>query len=262
MHPILVQLGPLKVYSFGVMVMLGFIAAAWWATRSGARRGIDSETVMDAALYIFIPAMVFARLLYVLLNLGEYHNLAEVGMVWRGGMAFHGGLLGGVLGGMFFCWRRHISAWEMADVIAPGIALGYAIGRIGCLLNGCCYGRECHLPWAMRFPDLNYPGMQTPPSHPTQIYSSIAGLLIFAILVRVDAHRKYPGHVFLAFLVLYSGYRFAIEFFRAGVTAQVAAGGETQAQIASLFIALIAACIGASRYWAAKSAQIRKADGT
>jgi phosphatidylglycerol:prolipoprotein diacylglycerol transferase len=237
MHPVLIQLGPVKVYSFGVMVMLGFIAAAWWATKSGKRRGIDSETVMDAAVYIFIPAMIFARLLFVALNYRDYHSLAEVGMVWRGGMAFHGGLLGGVLGGIVFCWRRKIPAWDMADIVAPGIALGYAIGRIGCLLNGCCYGRECGLPWALRFPDLNYPGMLTPPSHPTQIYATLTGLVMFGLLAALDRQRRYSGQTFLAFLVLYCVYRFIIEYFRAGVTATVAFHGLTQAQLASIAIA-------------------------
>ncbi|HEY3411616.1 MAG TPA: prolipoprotein diacylglyceryl transferase [Armatimonadota bacterium] len=247
MHPILFQLGPIRVYSFGVMVMLGFLAAAWWATRSGARRGISPETVMDAALFIFVPAMVFARLLFVALNYRDYHSLAEIAMVWQGGMSFHGGLLGGVLGGMYFCRLRKISAWDLADVVAPGIAIGYAIGRIGCFLNGCCYGSECHLPWAMRFPDLNYPGMLTPPSHPAMLYSSIAGLLMFGILTAVDKRRKYAGQTFLTFLVLYCVYRFLIEYVRAGVTAVVAVDGLTQAQIASVVIALVALAVAFRR---------------
>lgn len=219
------------------MVMLGFIAAAWWATKSGKRRGIDSDTVLDAAVYIFIPAMILARLMFVALNYRDYHSIAEWGMTWRGGMSFHGGLLGGVLGGIFFCRRRKVAAWDMADVVAPGIALGYAIGRIGCLLNGCCYGRQCSLPWAMSFPDLNFPGMMTLPSHPTQVYSSLAGFIMFGLLALLDKHRRYSGQTFLSFLVLYCVYRFIIEYFRAGVTATVAFQGLTQAQIASIVIA-------------------------
>lgn len=254
MHPILFQLGPIRVYSFGVMVMLGFVAAAWWATRSGSRRGISTEAVLDVAIFIFVPAMVFARLLFVALNYRDYHSLVDMGKVWEGGMSFHGGLLGGVLGGILFCRLRKIAAWDMADVIAPGIALGYAIGRIGCFLNGCCYGSVCTLPWAMQFPDLNYPNMLTPPSHPAMLYSSLAGLLMFGILATIDKRRKYAGQTFLAFLVLYCIYRFFIEFIRAGVTASFAMPGLTQAQVASIIIAAVALIIALRRSGATENA--------
>jgi phosphatidylglycerol:prolipoprotein diacylglycerol transferase len=134
----------------------------------------------------------------------------------------------------------------MGDVVAPGVALGYAIGRVGCFLNGCCYGGPTDLPWACRFHDPPITGPLTPPSHPTQIYASIINLGVFYLLLRIFRRQRVTGQVLWSYIVFYAVYRFGIEFLRAGVTAQVAAAGLTQAQWASIGMLLAG---GAVLFW-------------
>lgn len=122
----------------------------------------------------------------------------------------------------------------MADLLAPSVAIGYAFARIGCFLNGCCYGIATHLPWAVRFQDSEHPGELTDPSHPAQLYAFAISLLIFGILTRVELLKRPRGFVFFSYIVLYSVYRFGIEFVRKGVTAEPWILGLTQAQGVSL----------------------------
>lgn len=242
MHPDLAQFGPLRIHSYGLMLVLAFLAAVWWASRTARREGLTAQQVMDAGLAILLSGVVFARLVFVLLEHQQYSGWVDVFYIWEGGLSLHGGLFGAMVGGAWYCRSQGIPFLKLADVASPGAALGYAIGRVGCLLNGCCYGSACSLPWAMRFPDLASPGGLTPPSHPTQIYSSLAGLLMFGLLAWLARHRSFRGQVFGAFLVLYSIYRFIVEFYRKGATARVLAAGLTEAQVASLamFVAALA----------------------
>jgi phosphatidylglycerol:prolipoprotein diacylglycerol transferase len=132
----------------------------------------------------------------------------------------------------------------------PALALGYAIGRLGCFLNGCCYGAPTDLPWAFRFHDPPVTGPLTAPSHPTQIYASLINLGIFAALWAMAMRKTRPGQVFFAYLALYSIYRFGIEFLRKGYTAKVWLGGLTQAQIGSLVLLVLAVALYA---WASRA---------
>ena len=133
-------------------------------------------------------------------------------------------------------WKG-LSFWKCADLLAPSVAIGYAITRIGCFLNGCCYGAPTSLPWGVRFHEH---GFLTPPSHPTQLYATAANLLIFFLLTRLERLKRAPGFIFVSYLGLYSIYRFLIEFLRKGYSAQVSLFGLTQAQVASIVI--IVAC--------------------
>jgi phosphatidylglycerol:prolipoprotein diacylglycerol transferase len=245
LHPVLFHIGPVKVFTYGVMVMLGFLAAVGYAVRSARRYGISADTVYDVAFWGFLFGMVFARLVFVALNPSGYETWKDVYAIWQGGLSFHGGLAGGVLGGLLCSRMRKLPVARLMDIAAPAIAVAYGIGRIGCLLNGCCYGHACDLPWAMRFPDLIKAGALTPPSHPTQIYSALAGFLMFGLLVWLDRRPHTPGRTFAWFVSFYAVYRFIVEFFRVGATAQVTAGGLTQAQWASvvMFIGAVIAVI-------------------
>jgi phosphatidylglycerol:prolipoprotein diacylglycerol transferase len=232
------------------MLMLAFLAATAVAVRLGKQRGIQPESIFDLTAFILVSAIIGARLLYVALQWSYFREHPDhIVRLWEGGLSFHGGLVGGLIAGMVYCRRRGLSFLRMGDVVAPGVALGYAIGRVGCFLNGCCYGGPTDLPWACRFHDPPITGPLTPPSHPTQIYASIINLGVFYLLLRIFRRQRITGQVLWSYIVFYAIYRFGIEFLRAGVTAQVAAAGLTQAQWASIGMLLAG---GAVLYWLSK----------
>ena len=244
MYPTLIEWGWFKIHSYGFMLMVAFAVGVLFSLKRAERYGIEREHIMDVALYILIAAIVGARLMFVLLDLlnGSTAYLREPLLIfktWRGGLSFHGGFLGGLIAGVIYCRRHGISPLVLGDVAAPGVALGYAIARIGCLLHGCCYGTPTDLPWALRFPLEGHRDQLTPPSHPTQIYSSVGGLIVCGLLLWLERWRDFPGYLFYLFIILYSVERFIVECFRKGATARVLVAGLTEAQAASLAILLV-----------------------
>ncbi|MCX5748929.1 MAG: prolipoprotein diacylglyceryl transferase [Candidatus Saganbacteria bacterium] len=209
MHPIILQLGPLSVYSWGLMVATAFAVGIGLAILNGKREGITADHIMDLAMYVVIFSVIGARIFYIVQFWDDFKgNIAAMFAVWEGGMVFYGGLIFAAATVYFVARKRGLNVLQILDVISPSVAIGYSIGRIGCFLRGCCFGLQCDLPWAVHFPDA------TGFVHPTQIYSSIAGLLMFIVLSRVFSRKKYNGQVFIWGLSLYSIYRFIIEFFR------------------------------------------------
>ncbi|HEY5912722.1 MAG TPA: prolipoprotein diacylglyceryl transferase, partial [Verrucomicrobiae bacterium] len=184
-------------------------------SRRAPHAGLHQETILDLGPWLIIGAIVGARFLYVITFWREQFAgkpFTEILMVWRGGLVFYGGFIGATLGTILFARIKKIQVWNLGDVLAPSIALGYAFGRIGCLFNGCCYGSECHLPWAIHFPQdhESYPrGV-----HPTQIYDALWGLALVALLARLFRRKTFDGQVFTAFLFGYGTLRFLVEFFR------------------------------------------------
>lgn len=249
--------GALPVHAYGLMLMLAFLVGLLVARKRAPAYGVEPEGLIDLTLYVLVAAIIGSRLLYVALDLakGSADYAQDPWLIfktWKGGLSFHGGLLGGVIAGVLFAWRHRIPPWRLADVIAPGLGLAYAVARVGCLLNGCCYGRPTDLPWAIVFVDP-YTHEHSPPSHPTQIYSMIGGLTIFGLLLllgRIQLRRGlFEGLLACSFLILYSIERAIVEIWRAGVSAtwvQILQIGDrpplglTQAQLASLIIALAA----------------------
>jgi phosphatidylglycerol:prolipoprotein diacylglycerol transferase len=211
--------GPVKIKAWGTMLVVAFAAGTTYMARYGDRKVITPAECLDFALYCLVGAVIGARVVYVALDWGHYgSHLDRLANVWEGGLSFHGGLLGAVLAAMLFAHVRHKSFAALADVGAPGIALGYAFARVGCFLNGCCHGHECHLPWAMRFPYGELPNV---PVHPTQIYAGLSSLAIFFILLQLRGRFPRHGHLMLTYFALYSVYRFLVEFTRAGATGRL-----------------------------------------
>ena len=168
------------------MVALGFLAGLWTASRRGLRDGITGEKIVDLGPWLIVGAILGARTLYVISYWQEAFAgkpVAEIFAVWKGGLVFYGGLIGATLAGILYTRLKKLPVWKVADIVAPSIALGYVFGRIGCLLNGCCYGRACNLPWAIRFPENNPLSPPTYPVHPTEIYESLLNLGLYAFLV-------------------------------------------------------------------------------
>jgi phosphatidylglycerol:prolipoprotein diacylglycerol transferase len=216
------RLGGLEIRSYGFMLVVGFAAATAWCLGRARAAGFEPVVFLDLAIYVLVGGVVGARLVYVLLDWAAYRSHpGQILAVWEGGLSYHGGVLGAVLAGAVFARLRRQSFAALADVVAPGLALGYAFGRLGCFLNGCCYGRPTSLPWGVRFPHATWLDGRPigGPVHPTQLYGSLASLLIFFILLRAQRLVRRPGDVFVLYLVLYSVYRFLIEWLRRGTTA-------------------------------------------
>ncbi|MCX5677681.1 MAG: prolipoprotein diacylglyceryl transferase [Candidatus Omnitrophica bacterium] len=203
MHPILLKLGPLTIYSYGVMVAVGFSLAAFLVYRRAPKFGMDRDKMIDYLILLLISGVVGARALYVLLNLGYYMaDPMEILNLSGGGLVWYGGFIAALLASIWFLKIKKLDFWPVADLIAPYIALGQAFGRVGCYLNGCCYGiiAPCNFIFGER--------------QPTQIYSSILLLIIFIVLVRWQDRRRFKGEIFLDYCALYSCKRFFIEFLR------------------------------------------------
>lgn len=221
------------------MMVVGFSLGLWRAVRVAAHRGIDRDRVYDLALIALVSGILGARLVFVLLNL-KTETFGGFLAVWNGGLSFHGGVIFAVLAGYIYTRRVKLSFWSCADLLAPSVAIGYAFTRIGCFLNGCCYGAPTGLPWGVRFLEN---GQFTPPSHPTQLYAFASSLIIFAILTRLEKLNREPGFVFVGYLGLYGVYRFLIEILRKGYSAEVWMLGLTQAQWVSAAMVIAAVIV-------------------
>jgi phosphatidylglycerol:prolipoprotein diacylglycerol transferase len=207
MHPTLFQFGNFTVRSWGLMVMLGIIVGVLLAMREAEKKGINPEHIIDLTIILIILGVVGARVVYVLTNFSEYRN--NIGLAFSvrsGGLAWPGAFLFALIGTILFVRWRKLSFWKIADILSPYIALGYSIGRIGCFLNGCCFGKITEKSWWSVYMLGAY-------RYPTQIYASIASFFIFLFLVTRSWDDK-PGKRFLTYIILYCIYRFIVEFFR------------------------------------------------
>jgi phosphatidylglycerol:prolipoprotein diacylglycerol transferase len=209
------QLGSLTVTWYGIFVASGFWVGAWTAARRVAKSGLNPDMVWDLLWVLIVAGIAGARALYVATYWERdfrHEPLSEIFMVHHGGLVFHGGFVGAVLAGFAWCWWRKWPAWMLTDVFAPSLALGHALGRIGCLMNGCCYGARCDWPWAIRFSASHE--TQGLPVHPTQLYEAGLDLALAGFLAWWFPRRRFDGQVFAAYLVVYAMTRSLVELFR------------------------------------------------
>ena len=208
-------LGPFTLHTYGLFVAAGFLLGIGWSMREARERGLDPEMLSDLGFYIILGAILGARLLYVLINPTYFwNNPQEIFMFWKGGLVFSGGAILATIFAVAFLKFKKQDPWLWMDTLAPGIGLGEAIGRIGCLAAGCCYGAVCDLPWAITFfhPESLAPLHQ--PLHPTQLYHSLAGLACFAVTLAMKPKIRHTGQLMGIFLILFGLFRFLIELFR------------------------------------------------
>ncbi|MBP7784629.1 MAG: prolipoprotein diacylglyceryl transferase [Firmicutes bacterium] len=211
MHPVLFNLWKYPVYSWGLSLAVAFVVGTVYAAITGKKRGIDPDNVIDLALFVCIASIVGARLLYVLLNIRSYIDYpVSVFYMRDGGLSYFGGLGAGIGVGVLYCLRQKISIGKMADLAAPAVAIGYAIARVGCLLNGCCYGHISEVPWALAA------GPGDILRHPTQLYAAILSVIIFFLLRVAEPKKKFVGQILWLYVGLYSVARFVVEFWRVG----------------------------------------------
>ncbi|MGE0460214.1 MAG: prolipoprotein diacylglyceryl transferase [Vicinamibacterales bacterium] len=220
MHPILFSLGPITIYSYGVLLAAAYMLGLGMAVRRARAVGLDGNRVLDLGIWVIIAALVGAKALLFVVDFGHFtSSWEEFTTLLRSGGVFYGGLIAAVVVCIYQLRKHRLPLWQSGDLFAPGIALGYMVGRMGCLLAGCCYGRPTDVAWAITFTDpaanLNVGTPLNVPLHPTQAYESIAGLVIFVALLAFEKRgRTFPGRTFWMFVLLYSVSRFIIEFYR------------------------------------------------
>lgn len=208
MYPIICKIGPFTVYSYGLMLAIAFMVSLYLLSLKAKELDFDLSKIHNLAFIFLFFGIIGARLLYVILNFDYYiGNLREAIMLHRGGLSWFGALFLGSAAGIIYINKKGLSVYRTLDLIIPFVALGQAIGRIGCLLNGCCYGRPSSV--GLYFAVHNLVLI------PTQAYSSISLIVIFLIL-RITQDRPHKdGEVIFTYLMLYSIMRFLIEFWRA-----------------------------------------------
>lgn len=216
-NPDLFRVGPLHVRWYGLMYILGFLAAYFLIKTEEKRKpvGLAPRPLQDLMFYLAIGLVAGARLGYVVfyqyMNLGDLvRDPLEIIAVWRGGMSFHGGLIGTVIAGWWFCRRKRLRFWAVADRVIVTAPIGLGLGRIGNFINGELFGRPSEVPWAMIFP-----GGGPVPRHPSQLYEAFAeGLVLFVVLWILRRKGMRDGMMVAFFLLLYGAFRFLLEFFR------------------------------------------------
>ncbi|MCX6546414.1 MAG: prolipoprotein diacylglyceryl transferase [Acidobacteria bacterium] len=220
MYPRLLELGPLTVYSYGVLLAAAYLLALYVTVRRARSAGLDGDRVLDLGIYIIISALVGAKALLLIVDFDYFRRQpAELWTLARSGGVFYGGLVLAFLVGLWYMRRHRLPVWATADAIAPGIALGHVVGRMGCLLAGCCYGTPTSLPWGITFSDpFAAANVGTPlhvALHPTQLYDAAAEFVILILLLATERRgRKFSGRTFWFYILLYAVSRFAIEFVR------------------------------------------------
>lgn len=222
MHPLFLRMGPLELRWYGVLIAIGFLAAVWLATRRAGRAGFDPDLVPSLSFWIMIGAFAMARALYVILNWREYaaHPI-EIIRIDHGGIVYYGGLIGGTLATIVYAKVRRMDFFQLADLMMPSLALAHGFGRLGCFMNGCCYGKACTLPWGVEFPASTVAGwgLGAPVGavHPTQLYEAAFLFYLCVSLMFIDRTKKFNGQTFASYGLLYSLFRFIVEFWRGDV---------------------------------------------
>jgi phosphatidylglycerol:prolipoprotein diacylglycerol transferase len=220
MYPRLLELGPITVYTYGVLLAAAYLLGLKLAMARAKTRGLDHNRVLDLGIYIIISALVGAKLLLLITDFRSFtSNPRELLTLARSGGVFYGGLILAVSVALWYIRRIGLPLWTTCDVFAPGIALGHVVGRFGCLFAGCCFGKPTSVPWAITFTDpFAAANVGTPlgvPLHPTQIYEAGAELVILLLLLGTERKgRPFPGRTFWLYMLLYGISRFIIEIYR------------------------------------------------
>ena len=222
MHPTLIATPWFTIHTFGVLLAAAYLSALGWLMRGGRRAGLNPDAVVSLGLWAIVGALAGAKVLLVLRSIGDYvatpSELWSVSTLTSAG-DFYGGFIGGLLAAALFFWRhRDVPFWRLADLCAPAIALGQAIGRIGCFMAGDDYGRATTVPWAVTFTDPDAARIGGAPLgvplHPVQLYESAVCLVLFGFLVWLGRRRHRDGNLILTYTALYAIARFVLEFFR------------------------------------------------
>jgi phosphatidylglycerol:prolipoprotein diacylglycerol transferase len=244
MHPVLLRIGSFSLSTYGVAMALGFLVAILLGMRLARRQGISVNALLDLFFWILVSSLVGARLLFVLLNLGQYLRICTApaeprttwqaiydctrGLhLWEGGFTYFGGFIAALAVSLWYSRRHGLSFVRVADLCTPLLALGHFFGRLGCFFAGCCYGKATTSALGVPFPPQSLAFQEmvvrgtlaltagaTPALHPTQLYEALTELCIFAALMVVVRRKRYHGQLLVLYLLLYPAARAMIELFR------------------------------------------------
>lgn len=221
LHPILFTIGSFHLPTYGMLLVMAILGGIYTAIRLGRRVGLDSALVLDFCTWLILVALAGAKVLLVLTDWSYY--VAHPGEIFSFSTLMAGGVFyGGFVAALFFTvWYvrvQKLSFWKLADVLAPGVALGQSVGRLGCFSAGCDYGKATTLPWGVVFTSNFAHDVAGVPLgvrlHPAQLYESFATFVIFGLLIWWFPRKKHNGDVFLAYVTLYAVARFLLEFLR------------------------------------------------
>lgn len=237
-------LGPFPINWYGLTFLLGFLVGGFLTYRWAPKFGVPRERIVDLLIWIMIGTAIGARLYFIAQNDFEAYlsHPLKIFAVWEGGLAYFGGLFGGLLGAFLFTWRARLQFLRVADLFAPAILIGSAIGRISCGLAGMDYGTPTSLPWGVIYTNPNsYAPNDGVARHPVQFYELLGDLLIAGILIKLQ--RRVPeGVLFFTYLILFSTLRFFLFFLR-GDVAPVALGLKNAQWTAIMILAVVASAV-------------------
>jgi phosphatidylglycerol---prolipoprotein diacylglyceryl transferase len=250
MYPKIADFGSVTIHTYGLLLALAFIAGIWVTSRNARKQGLDSDSIWNLGLIVIFSALVGAKALlffsdysYYSQNPRELFSLSTL----RSTGVYYGGLALAISASFLYVRKANLPGWTVADLAAPGLALGQAIGRLGCLSAGCCFGKPTSLPWGITFTNqYSYENVGVPlhtPLHPTQIYESIGTLLLFVYLTWRLGRKRFAGQVILEFLALYSVLRFIVEFFRDDERGFIVEGILSTSQMIALLTVLAAVAV-------------------
>ena len=246
MYPELAHWGFVHIRTYGLMLALAFLVGTWLGMREAKRLGLDEDRLVNVILIVLIASVLGARALYVLEHIQEFRReWGSVIALWQGGLTLYGGVIAGTIAGLLAAQRLGLPMWTVADALAPSLALGTGIGRVGCFLNGCCYGRPTTLPWGVHFPPDSFAGLEfgNAAVHPSQLYFAAAGVILFALLWGLRRRMTVPGVLFWTFIVLFGLVRIPLDMTRAyepeAVVLHLSASDVTESQMSSLALALL-----------------------
>jgi len=246
-HPELFHWGPLHVRTYGLMLAVAFLVGTWLALREARRRSLDEDKLVNVVLVVLVSSVLGARALFVLEHIQEFRReWVSVVAVWQGGLTLYGGVVAGTVGALAAARGMGMPMWTVADALTPSIALGTLFGRIGCYLNGCCYGRPTSLPWGMVFPADSFAGLEfgNAPIHPAQLYFAVAGLALFGVTWGLRRRFTVPGTLFWTFMALFALVRIPLDLTRSyeaeATVFRLGSVDVTESQVSSLALALFA----------------------
>jgi len=242
MYPILLKIGPLTIQTVSLFHSSAILLGGFWVYHYAEKEKINKEKVFDMLVLITIFSIIGARIFSILFDGGikwYLSNPLEIFALWNGGFTFYGGFIFGIITGIWYIKKHRLNFWKLADLFAPALALGLAVGRIGCFMSGDSYGKPSNLPWAVTFTNVHSMAPLNVPLHPTQIYSVITNSLILIVLLWWKKKQKFTGELFLLFAILYSITRSFVEIFRNDPRGVYFGGIISTSQIISLFVILL-----------------------